>query len=194
MTDLSQPSVAAPVALRRHRLSVEDYHKLGEAGVLNEDARVELFQGDLVDMAPIGNFHASVVDQLTRVLDRVSGDVIVRVQNPIRFDEHTELQPDLALLKAQPNFYRYAAPTPADVLLLIEVTDSTLKEDREVRISYYARQGIAAAWFVNIPDEVVEVFTDPASDGYRQVCRYRSGDVLTFAPLPELRVEVAGIF
>ncbi|MFN0317050.1 MAG: Uma2 family endonuclease [Burkholderiales bacterium] len=192
MTDLSQP--APPVALRKHRLTVEDYHKLGEAGVLNEDSRVELFEGELVDMAPIGDFHASVVDQLGQVLVRASGDLIVRIQNPVRFDGHTELQPDLALLKAQPNFYRYAAPTPADVLLLIEVADSTVKEDREVKIPYYAGHNIPEVWLVNIPEEVVEVFSRPASDGYRQARRYGAGDVLVFSPLQDLRIEISSLF
>ena len=194
MTDLSQPAVAAPVALRKHRLTVEDYHKLGEAGVLNEDSRVELFEGELVDMAPIVDFHASVVDQLNDAFVRASSNLIIRVQNPIRFDEHTELQPDLALLKAHPNFYRYAAPTPADVLLLIEVADSTVKEDREVKIPYYARHNIAEVWLVNIPDEVVEVFSEPVGGGYRQTRRYGAGDVLIFASLPNLAISAADLF
>lgn len=194
MTDLSHPERSSQTLLRRHRLTVEDFHKLGDAGVLGEDSRVELFEGELIDIAPIGNFHASVVDQLTEYLVRASGDFNVRVQNPVKFDDHAELQPDLALLKANPNSYRYTTPRPDDVLLLIEVADSTLKEDREVRIPYYARSGIAQAWLVSFPDEVIEVYSAPAADDYRDLRRLRKGDVLGFAPLPDLRIDVGALF
>lgn len=191
MTDLSQPASAL---LCKHRLNVDAFHKLEEAGVLDRNARVVLFEGELIDMAPIGNFHASVVDQLLLTLARVSDDLIVRVQNPIRFSESTELQPDLALLKASPNFYRYDAPTPGDVLLLIEVADSSLKADRELMIPFYARHGIPEVWLVSIPEELVEIHTAPTVEGYGQTRRCRVDEFLTTSHLPGLSIPVRDLF
>src|SRR5262245_56809926 len=114
-------------APRRHKLTVDEYRRMGAAGVLTPDARVELIDGEIIDMAPIGSRHAGVVTRIARMLERAVGDAaIVWVQNPIAVGEWSEPQPDIALLEARADFYESAHPTPQDVMLLVEVADSSL--------------------------------------------------------------------
>jgi len=193
MSDLATPTdVLQPV--RRHKLSVEDFHKLGEAGVLNAEARVELFNGELVDMAPIGDWHAGVVAALTELLVKQAGQTTVWIQNPVRFTDDTELQPDVTLLRRREDFYRSATPTPSDVLLLIEVADTTLAYDRGPKLDLYSRHGILEVWIANLPDRQLEVFRDPSPEGYRARTQYGPGAFASPLVLPELSVEVATLF
>ena len=135
--------------LTRWRFTVHDYHRMGEAGILHEDDRVELIEGELVEMAAIGTRHFSCVNGLTRMLVRGVGDeAIVSVQNPVRLDEHSEPQPDLTVLRMRD--YRESLPVPEDVLLLIEVSDPTLAYDRGVKLPLYARSGIREVWIVDL--------------------------------------------
>ncbi len=133
----------------RRRFTVHDYHRMGEAGILHEDDRVELIEGELVEMAAIGTRHLTCVNGLTRMLVRGVGDeAIVSVQNPVRLDEHSEPQPDLTVLRMRD--YRESLPVPEDVLLLIEVSDTTLAYDRGVKLPLYARSGIREVWIVDL--------------------------------------------
>ena len=129
--------------LSQHRLSVDDYHKMGRAGIFGHDDQVELIEGRLIDMAPIGSDHAGTVIQLNAVLNRAFAQLaLVSPQNPIRLSEHSEPQPDFAVLRPRADFYRTAHPQPHDVLLVIEVADTSVRYDREVKIPLYARHGI----------------------------------------------------
>jgi Uma2 family endonuclease len=169
----------------RRRFSVHDYHRMGEAGILHEDDRVELIEGDLVEMAAIGTRHFSCVNGLNRLLVRSVGDeAIVSVQNPVRLSEHTEPQPDLTVLR--PRDYRHALPGPEDVLLLIEVSDTTLAYDRNVKLPLYAKAGIGEVWIVDLQGEVVERHIDPSGDDYRHTERTRRGDRIECSTLPDL--------
>ena len=169
----------------RRRFTVHDYHRMGEAGILHEDDRVELIEGEIVEMAAIGTGHFACVNQLNRLLVRGVGDAaIVSVQNPVRLDEHTEPQPDLTVLRVRD--YRESLPMPEDVLLLIEVSDTTLAYDRGVKLPLYARAGIREVWIVDLVDEVIERHIDPSRDGYRGFKKVRRGEKIEFAALPEL--------
>jgi Uma2 family endonuclease len=173
----------------RRRFTVHDYHRMGEAGILHEDDRVELIEGEIVEMAAIGTRHFACVNQLTRSLVREVGDAaIVSVQNPVRLDEHTEPQPDLTVLRARD--YRESLPMPEDVLLLIEVSDTTLAYDRGVKLPLYSRAGIQEVWMVDVSHEVIERHTDPSGDGYQGIERTRRGGTIESVALPELTLSV----
>ena len=173
----------------RRRFTVHDYHRMGEAGILHEDDRVELIEGDLVEMAAIGTRHFSCVNGLTRLLVRGVGDeAIVSVQNPVRLDEHTEPQPDLTVIR--PRDYREALPVPEDVMLLIEVSDTTLRYDRGVKLPLYARSGIREVWIVDLVGEIIERYTDPSGDGYQNVAQTRRGQRLEPITIPDLALDV----
>jgi Uma2 family endonuclease len=136
---------------RGHRLSVGDYYRMAEAGILAPDARVELIEGEVLDMAPIGTRRNGCVNFLSNTLVAALHErAIVQTQGPIRLDEYSEPQPDLALLRPRPDFYGSAHPTPADVLLVSEVADTTLAFDRDVKVPIYARFGIPEVWLVDI--------------------------------------------
>ena len=169
--------------LTRWRFTVHDYHRMGEAGILHEDDRVELIEGELVEMTAIGTRHFSCVNRLTRMLVMSMGDeAIVSVQNPVRLNEYTEPQPDLTVIR--PRDYRLSLPGPEDVLLLIEVSDTTLAYDRGVKLPLYARAGIREVWIVDLPGETIERYTDPLEESYRRADRLRRGQTLESTSLP----------
>jgi len=175
--------------VRRWRFTVHDYHRMGKAGILHEDDRVELIEGELVEMTAIGSRHFACVNGLNRLLMRSIGDeAIVSVQNPVRLNEYNEPQPDLAVIR--PRDYRFSLPVPEDVLLLIEVSDATLAYDRNVKLPLYARAGIREVWIVNLPGETVERHTDPSSDGYRSVEPAQRGETLESVAPPGLTLTV----
>ena len=176
----------------RRRFTVHEYHRMGEAGILHEDDRVELIEGEIVEMAAIGTRHFTCVNVLNRLLVRSVGDAaIVSVQNPVRLDERTEPQPDLAVLRVRD--YRESLPMPEDVLLLIEVSDTTLRYDRGVKLPLYARAGILEVWIVDLAGEVIERHTDPSGDTYRGSKQARRGEKIESAALPELTLGVDAV-
>src|SRR5437870_3088480 len=145
----------------RRRFTVDEYHKMGEAGILDEDDRVELLDGEIVQMSPINVPHAVCVDRLNMLFaPALVGRGIVRVQAPIYIDEINEPQPDVILLKLADYLSRQPQhPGPDDILLLIEVADSTVGADRRQKMPRYARAGIAEVWLVNIPKHAIEVYS-----------------------------------
>jgi Uma2 family endonuclease len=175
--------------LTRWRFTVHDYHRMGEAGILHEDDRVELIEGELVEMTAIGTRHFSCVNRLNRLLVMNVGDeAIVSVQNPVRLNDHTEPQPDLTVIR--PRDYRESLPMPEDVMLLIEVSDTTLAYDRGVKLPLYARAGIREVWIVDLPGETTERYTDPSEEGYRRADLLRRGQRLESISLPGLTPSV----
>lgn len=173
----------------RRRFTVHDYHRMGEAGILHEDDRVELIEGEIVEMAAIGTRHFSCVNGLTRLLVRSVGDeAIVSVQNPVRLNEHTEPQPDLTVIRERD--YRESLPMPEDVLLLIEVSDTTLAYDRNVKLPLYARAGIGEVWILDLAGETIERHTDPSEGNYRRTERARRGDRIECSTLSDLTLSV----
>jgi Uma2 family endonuclease len=183
------------VQIERYRFTTADYHRLAEAGILGEDERVELIEGEIIRMNPIGPRHSGDVNRLTRLFIRALGDdAVVHIQNPIWLDEHSEPQPDLALLRPRRDFYAAAHPTPADVLLVIEVADSSVAYDRRVKAPLYARSGILEYWLLNLEGEHVVVYRDPTATGYRSRRLVRRGGVVSPVAFPRIEIAVGDLF
>ena len=183
-------SVHAP----RRLFTVRDFYQMAEAGIFREDDRVELLAGEVVEMTPIGSRHAACVDRLHRMLhDRLESSVIVRVQNPVRLEEHSEPQPDLSVIKFRSDFYREAHPGPADVLLVIEVADTSADLDREVKVTLYARAVIPEVWVVDLAARAVDVYREASPQGYMHHRRMGSADRLLSDQLPSLQVAVSDV-
>jgi len=177
----------------KRRFTVGEYHRLAEAGILREDDRVELLEGEIFEMSPINSRHASCVTRLNHLLqDRAKGRAIVNVQNPIRLSDYSEPQPDVALLVPRTDFYRDALPTPRDVLLVIEVCETSGEFDRRVKLPLYAKAGIPEVWIVDLSREQIEVHRDPKLEGYQQSQIVGRGQTLT-AQLLALELTVAEI-
>ena len=183
------------LVITRHKLDVDDYHRMAEAGIIGWKERVELIEGELIDMAPIGNDHAYTVDGLNRMLVLAcEGKAVVSVQNPVRLDRFSEPQPDFGVFRLKTGRYRTARPTPADTLLLIEVSDSSVRFDRRVKLPLYARAGIAEFWIVDLGQRVLDAYRDPAADGYAAVTRYGPGDRIALSMAPEISLLLEGVF
>jgi len=179
----------APLA---HLVSVREYYRLAETGVLRPDRRTELLHGKIIEMSPIGPFHSSVVNRITRLLNLQAGDRwIVSTQNPIHLDDHSEPQPDLVLLKPTPDEYASGHARPGDVFLLVEISDSSLDYDREEKLPGYGRAGIAEVWIVNLNDRTLEVYREPQFTGYGTKTILHPGDQAAPQAFPDAVVAVA---
>jgi Uma2 family endonuclease len=182
------------VQLQKHYFNVDEYYRMAQAGVFSEDDRVELIEGEVVEMSPIGSTHQGCVDELSSLITgKLAGSVIVRVQGPIHIDEYSEPQQDIALLKPRPDFYRRSHPTPSDVLLVIEVADTSVEYDRGVKLPLYARAGIPEAWLIALPKDVIEVHSEPKNGKYQKVRRLKRGKVLTSATINSLTLKADDI-
>lgn len=184
--------MAAPLV--RRLFTVAEYHKMAEAGILGEDDRVELLEGEIVAIAPIGDRHAGTLDHLAELLaSRVQGRAQVRVQSPVRLGERSEPRPDLALLRRRADFYRTGHPGPADTLLVVEVVDTAGAYDREVKLPLYARHGIPEAWLVDLTRNVIEVYRDPGPTGYAASTTLAAGSRLAPQAFPDASLDVAAV-
>jgi len=183
-----------PVALRTRRFTADEYQRMGEVGILSPDDRVELIDGEILAMSPIGTRHSATVDRATRLfVTRVGGRAIVRIQGATRLNLYTEPQPDVLLLRPRDDFYSSAHPVPADVLLVVEVADSSLAYDRDVKSQLYARSEVAEYWLIDVNDGVLIRHTLPEAGTYRAVERLDSRARLSPALLPDLVIEVADL-
>jgi Uma2 family endonuclease len=189
--------IVAPPA--RRPFTVSEYERLIAADILHEDDRVELINGEILEMTPIGVRHAACVNRLNKLLMAQAGDrAIISVQNPIQLDAHSEPQPDLVALRPHPesqevDYYESARPTAADTLLVIEVADSSLESDRTVKLPLYAQAGIPEVWIVSLTENHIEVYTQPENGAYRGAQRAGHGETLTATTLPDLRVAVDAV-
>jgi Uma2 family endonuclease len=187
--------VGMAVQLVTYRFTVQDYHRMAAAGIFHEDDRLELLQGEIVEMPPIGPGHASGVKRLMNSFLplQVEGKVIISVQDPIHLGEYSEPQPDMALLKPRPDFYAREHPGPEDVFLVVEVMDSSASYDREVKVPLYASFGIMETWLVDVEQGLVEVYRAPGPEGYQQVHTLRRGARLAPQAFPELSVTAEAL-
>jgi Uma2 family endonuclease len=180
--------------ISRYYFSVAEFERMGEAGVFTKDARLELIEGEIIEMSPIGSRHAACVNFLNRFLNRTVGDIaLISTQNPIRLDDFSEPEPDLALLRLRDDFYRDAHPVPADVLLIIEVAETTLAYDREIKVPLYAKAGVAETWIVNLTEEQIEVYAEPAGGTYQTVFNFRRGEEARAHTIATLAVGVTDV-
>jgi Uma2 family endonuclease len=196
MAVLDEPRLlAANPWVTRRPITVAEYHRMGEVGILGERDRVELIEGELVAMSPIGSYHTGTVNKLNHSLVHAVGEhAIVSVQNPVRLDDLSEPQPDFALLKSRPDFYQDTPAQPADVLLLIEVADTSLNYDRAVKRALYARHAIPEFWIVDLTSGEVEICRDPKPDGYAAVQRVGRDGAAEPELLPGVRIQVSTLF
>ncbi|MCO6439740.1 MAG: Uma2 family endonuclease [Nitrococcus mobilis] len=179
----------------RHRLTTGDYHKMGAAGVFRPTDRVELIEGEIIDMAPIGSAHAGVVGLLTnRLVPAVAGQAIVNVQNPVVLGEHSEPQPDLSVLKPRPDFYRNAHPTPVDIIFLIEVAETSIDFDREIKLPLYARHEVPEVWLVDLRQKALTIHRAPLEGVYRETLQ--PSDLTRVVPLklPQAALDLSDLF
>jgi len=162
----------------RVRFTVEDYYRMAEAGVLSAEDRVELIEGEVRGMAPIGPLHAGIVNRLVSLLHQRMGEEIIGVQNPIRLDEYNEPQPDVSVLRYRGDYYTRSHPSPEEVMLLVEVADRTLDYDRGEKLPLYARSGVPELWVVDVRRGMLEVYRVPGEEGYAQSERFAKGEWL----------------
>jgi len=183
-----------PTVPTRRRIDVDAYHRMGEAGILAPDERVELIDGEIIAMPPIGDAHAWTVDELNSLAARVAVDraAVVRVQGLLQLDRFNVPQPDLMLLRPPAATYRTRPPGAADVLLLVEVADSSLAYDRAVKLPLYARHGVPEVWLVDLAGRAVEVHRGPAGEAYGEVERVATG-TLAASLVPQLEVDVRAL-
>ena len=179
----------------RHAITAAEYLRMGEAGVFAPDARLELMDGEIIEMAPIGSRHAAVVNTLNALLvQRVANRGIVSVQNSLILSDRTVPQPDLALLKPSPDRYFSALPSTRDVLLLVEVADSTLRFDTEKKAPLYARAGIVETWIIDVVAQRLRLYRDPGIEGYRFTNDLSGNQRAIAEALPDAAVTVAELF
>ncbi len=179
----------------RRRWTASDFQRMAETGFLDPNARLELLDGELFEMAPIGSFHAGTVDILTgQLVQAAARRAIVRVQSPIVLDDYSQPQPDLALLRPRSDYYLNAHPRAEDVLLLIEVSDSTLRYDREVKVPHYAKAGVPEVWILDIAHQRLEIYRRPSAEGYRQILYPELQEQVAPVLLPELVFSVEQLF
>ena len=182
------------VQIARHWFTVAEYDRMAEARVLTEDKRVELIEGEIIERSPIGKRHAACVGRLTNLFGKLLAEkAIVWVQNPIVLNDYSEPQPDVALLKRRDDFYEHSLPAPADVLLVVEVADTTLEYDRQVKAPLYARAGIAEVWVVNLVDEQIEVYSQPVNGTYQRQRRAVRGETINSPETLNLALSVDDI-
>ena len=178
----------------RRRFTTAEYMRMGEAGVLGEDDRLELIEGEILELAPIGYGHAACVRRLTSLFSRLLGESVqVSVQNPIDLDEHTQPQPDLVFLRPRDDFYSSAHPTPGDILLLVEVAETSAEYDRQIKVPVCAQSGIDEVWLVDLRQRRLIVYREPSARSYRTVQIFQSSDALRSAAFPDLLIAVADI-
>lgn len=174
------------------RFTIDDYDHMVGAGILSEDDRVELINGEIVEMSPIGGRHVACVDNLTRLLaSHLRTDVIVSIQNPIRLGQFQEPGPDIVVKRRQA--YGDELPAAEDVLLLMEVADTSLTFDRETKLLLYASAGIPEAWLVDIPGQAIERHTNLVGDTYRVTVHVGRGEAIESTVFPDLRLKTDDI-
>jgi Uma2 family endonuclease len=183
-----------PVEVLKHRFTVDEFHRLGEARVLSEDDRVELIDGDIVHMTPIGPRHASCVRRLIALLPPLAaGRAIVDVQDPLRLGTHDEPQPDVVLLTRRPDFYRDAHPGPTDALLVIEIADASIAYDRTVKLQRYGVAGVREVWIVNLSEDLIEVYRHAVTGAYQERLAVGRGQSLAVPGLAPATLAVHDI-
>ncbi len=176
--------------LTRHRFDVDEYHGLLRAGILDEDHRLELLDGEIVELHGIGSRHFACVLGLHRALAAaLDAQIVVSVQGPVRLDRYSEPEPDLAILRPRDDLYASALPGPADTFLIIEVADASLLKDRRVKLPLYAAAGIPEVWIVDLTCDALELYREPHTDGYAKSFRLTEGHVTPLA-FPDARLDI----
>jgi Uma2 family endonuclease len=182
------------IAVSKRRFTADDYERMAETGILSDDDRVELIDGEVVVMTPIGALHAANVDRANHVFRmKVGATAIIRVQSPVRLNLYTEPQPDLVLLRPRDDFYAKAHPGPSDILLIVEVADSSLDYDRDVKTFIYAQSAIVEYWLVDLNSRGLVRHTSPDNGSYKRVDQFTAGQAVAPQLLPGCHVQIADL-
>lgn len=181
-------------SLPHRKFTVEEYHHFIETGIFSPEERLELWEGEFIEMSPIGRRHAGTVDFLSEILkDFLHKQAIVRIQSPIVLNNFSEPEPDIALLKRRDDFYRTVNATPNDVLLIIEVADTTVKYDRDVKFPKYAESDIPEAWLIDLENDRIEIHSEPTPNGYKLVKILHRGDIAESSVFEQIKISVEDI-
>lgn len=173
------------------RFTVEEFRKMTEVGILPEESGWEIIDGYLIDKMSIGSNHAGTVNLLTqKLIIMLAGKAVVAVQNPIRIDDYNAPEPDISLLRPREDFYRKSLPAPQDALLLIEVSDSTVEYDRDIKKTLYAEAGIAEFWLINLKENTVERYSSPKNGSYRLAEILESGETIKAGTIENLELKI----
>jgi Uma2 family endonuclease len=173
---------------------VSEYHRIAEAGILSEDDRIELIHGEIVEMTPIGSAHAACVSRLDDLLhEKLRGRAQINVQNPMQLDDYSEPEPDIMVLAPRKDYYADALPRPADVLLIVEVADSSMDYDRRIKLPLYAQAGIPEVWLVDLNQDLIRAFSASSNGEYRSTREFKQGETISSQQLPGLTLSVDDI-
>lgn len=179
------------VQILRKKFTVGQYDQMIESGILTDRDRVELLQGEIIEMSPVGRQHAACVDRLNELFVlALSTRAIVRVQSPVRLSNNSEPQPDVAILRRRPDFYVEGHPRPEDIFALVEVSDTTVEFDRTVKVPLYAQEYIPEVWIVDLNAQAAQVYREPSSSGYQQVQSFRRGQSLMFQAFTTIQFSI----
>ncbi len=170
--------------------TVGRYHRLTEEGILEEDDKIELLNGQLIKMSPVGILHAACVKKLRKLLGKILPDeIVIGIQDPVILNDLSEPEPDISILRPKDDFYADDKPQSEDIFFLIEVADTSLEKDREVKLPLYARAGVPEVWIVNLAEKTVEQYQQPDKEGYRSVGVFRKGQSLSNDLIPDISVK-----
>ncbi|MEL6969216.1 MAG: Uma2 family endonuclease [Bacteroidota bacterium] len=173
-----------------YQWTTTEFHQMVAAGILDEDSRVELINGQILHMSPVGRFHAACVSYLNDWLVQLLREAyIIRVQDPIYLDEYSEPEPDIAIVKRRPDFYAAGLPTPADIEILIEVADTSVKRDAEVKQSLYANASIKEYWMIDLNELALKIATNPQNGNYETIEDSTLTDSLTHSLIGEIQIR-----
>jgi Uma2 family endonuclease len=179
---------------QKHLTDLNEWRRLGEAGIFAPESHVQLIEGEILHMSPIGSNHAGHTRRLNKLFTLLTADkALVSIQNPIQLGDLSEPEPDLVLLRPENNFYSSHHPKAEDVLLLIEVSDSTLNFDLNRKMRLYAAYNIPEYWVVNLLDNCLEIFRQPQDGDYLQTLQLKAGDRLNLVSFPDLQIEVSAV-
>ena len=188
------PDINTTNGVKPHLITVAAYDRMIEAGIYTENDRIELINGEIVEIMPKGPKHVYFNEVIADFFkERFGVNVDVRSQNPIVLDDFSEPEPDIVLAKPPRKNYLEKHPTPPDILLVMEISDTTLAYDREDKARAYSRSGIRQYLLLNLQNETIEDYREPSPDGYQFKRTYRSGDVLNLAAFPEVEIEVVNL-
>jgi Uma2 family endonuclease len=184
-----------PAPLKRHRLSADTYQRLGQLGVLDPELRIELVDGEIIEMAPLGSRHWAMVNRLDERLRQAIGQrAIVSTQSSFRLDEHSEPEPDIGVFERREDFYALALPTAAQTLLLVEVSDTSVRYDRDIKLPLYARNGVPEVWIVDLESGLLRIHRDPRGDDYLHTRATPAPGQVDMVALPGVTVDLSALF
>lgn len=175
-------------------ITIEEYHQMARDNLLHEDSRVELIEGEILKMTPIGRMHAGIVNYLNQKFSQYPDQCLVQVQNPIQLGEFNEPEPDISLIKPRNDFYKNKTANQNDVLLLIEVSDSTYAFDRKTKLPLYAKFKIPEVWLLDIASRTVEMYAKPDGDSYTNMRQFQGDEIIGFQYLPDFHTTPKAIF